>query len=89
VALAIVLQRLYVKSGSIWAVALAHGAMNTTALFGMAVLLQDDRLSRLIHGPTGVVGLLVIAPVAVWLWFAKSPPHPPRWGAALSPSGSH
>jgi CAAX protease family protein len=64
----ILLQYFYSRSGSIFAVALAHGVMNWTATTVMDFFVVDKEFSLLVHGPTGLIGLAVIGPVAAWIY---------------------
>ena len=73
-ALGILLDALYVKTGSIWAPALAHGAVN--ACSGLPLLLLDPAYTdRLTVGPVmiGVIGGLPLLLLALFVLLKKAP----------------
>ena len=64
---------LYEKSGTIWAPALFHGAINATASLPLMVCLADTGSARLLGpAPIGILaGLPFLAVAAVLLWREK------------------
>lgn len=75
-ALGILLSLLYDKTGSIWAPALAHGAVNAAAGIG-ALFLVPGNSSRLL-GPTlfGLVAGIPLFALAAWVLLRKPAPEP-------------
>ena len=73
-ALGILLSWLYDRAGSIWAPALAHGAVNATA--GIGVMFLDPRFTSFILGPTpaGLVAGIPLFALAAWLLMRKDRP---------------
>ena len=73
-AMGILLDALYVKTGSLWAPALAHGAVN--ACSGLPLLLLDPAYTdRLTVGPAmiGVIGGLPLLLLALFVLLKKAP----------------
>ena len=66
ICMGIILQYFYQRSGSVFAVAFCHGVLNKISAGAMALFLKDP--DTLLFGPTGVVGLLVMGPVAIGLY---------------------
>jgi len=64
----IILQYLYFKSKSIFVSAIAHGAMNWTASNFIMFVLSDSDYNKLIYGPTGIIGILIFAVTAYFLY---------------------
>lgn len=55
----IILQYFYVRSGSVFCVAICHGVINwTSTVFGL-FFLETDNSNPLLHGPAGIVACLV------------------------------
>jgi membrane protease YdiL (CAAX protease family) len=73
-ALGILLSFLYDKSGSIWAPALAHGAVNAAAGIGILFLRAD--VTSLFPGPTpfGLVAGIPLFALAAWALLRKPEP---------------
>ena len=72
-AMGILLDALYVKTGSLWAPALAHGAVN--ACSGLPLLLDPAYTDRLTVGPAmiGVIGGLPLLLLALFVLLKKAP----------------
>jgi uncharacterized protein len=66
ICLSVILQHIFRKSRSVFAVALAHGAMNKVAVVGISLLIYDERVSRMLFGPTGLVGLALLTPISIY-----------------------
>ena len=73
-ALGVLLDGLYVKTGSIWAPALAHGAVNACSGLPL-LLLKPSYADRLTVGPLpiGVIGGLPLMLAALFILLKKSP----------------
>lgn len=73
VALGILLSFLYEKTNSIWAPALAHGAINAAA--GIAMYFLPIGTTAMILGPTplGLVGGIPLFALAAWICFKHQP----------------
>ena len=63
----IIIQYFYARSGSIFVAAMAHAALNKTAM-SMSFVLNKDHYNTLLYGPTGVAGILLFSVVAVYLY---------------------
>ena len=72
-ALGVLLSFLYEKAGSIWAPALAHGAVNAAAGLGTMFLRAD--VTSLFPGPTpfGLIAGIPLFALAAWVLLRKSP----------------
>jgi membrane protease YdiL (CAAX protease family) len=64
----IILQTLYVRSGSIFPVALAHGITNQVCALTLGIVLVDAQYSDLLDGPAGVVALVILVIPAVYCY---------------------
>ncbi|WKZ38339.1 MAG: CPBP family intramembrane metalloprotease [Anaerolineales bacterium] len=62
----IIIQFIYQASGSIFSAALAHGIINWTGTTVMLFLVEENKINMFLEGPTGIVGLIVVAPVAFY-----------------------
>jgi hypothetical protein len=70
----ILLHALRRVSGSIFPCALAHGAMNQIATLMLVLFVRQDRFIDVLHGPAGLIGLLILLPPAIWTWrFMRGP----------------
>ncbi len=71
-AMGILLEWLYEKTGSIWAPALAHGAFNAVAIVP-ALVLDVEYVGLAILGPLpiGAIGMLPMLALAVWVLLAE------------------
>ena len=65
--LGIILQYLYIKSGSVFAVALAHGSLNWTATTFMSFFIVKENMNYLLHGPTGIIGIIIFDIIGFYL----------------------
>ncbi len=63
----IVFQYYYFKSKSIIVAALAHAALNKSAM-SMSFLIADDGYNKLLYGPTGIIGILLFSIFAFYLY---------------------
>jgi membrane protease YdiL (CAAX protease family) len=72
IAMSILLQAAYAASRSIFVPALAYGMLNQLAGAGMALLVVAPAWIDWLHGPAGLIGLLVTAVPAAWI-FARRP----------------
>lgn len=64
VPLSVILSWLRLRSGSVFPPSIAHGAINAQAGFDLLALTRADPL---VGPPTGIVGIIPFAAVAVWL----------------------
>ena len=64
----LIFARLYERSKSIIPIALAHGVLNWVGTTAFDFILDFDPNLDLFFGPTGLIGLVVLVPVAVWLY---------------------
>lgn len=72
ICLGIIFQWSYRLGCSILAPAFVHGVLNKTGGTWHDFTFQSDNLNTLIHGSTGVIGVIVLVPIA-WLIYAKYP----------------
>src|SRR5699024_11479168 len=57
----IILYYFYRQSGSIITVALCHGMLNKTASTVDMIFVDYKTMQPVIHGPTGIIGIVIIA----------------------------
>ena len=55
----VILQYVYLKSGSIFVVALCHGSLNSTTTAFMDFLMNEEKIDPIIHGSTGIIGIII------------------------------
>jgi len=65
--LGIIIQYLYKKSNSVFVAALAHAALNKSAM-SMSFVLTEENYNTVLYGPTGVIGILVLSLTAFILY---------------------
>ena len=63
----IINQYFYVKSKSVFVAALAHAALNKSAMT-MTFLLSVESYNTLLYGPTGIIGIVIFGIVAIYLY---------------------
>lgn len=68
IALGVLLQTVYVRSRSIFPVALCHGLTNQFGMLTASLLMADDRMRDLVDGPAGVVALAILALPAAYCY---------------------
>lgn len=64
----IILYYFYRRCGSIVSVALCHGVLNQTASTINMLFVDTETLQPMIHGPTGIIGIIIIAIIAFILY---------------------
>lgn len=69
ICLSVIFQWAQWKSGNVFAPAIMHGAVNQTAGIITMLAFSQQVFNPVIHGLTGIVGLVILAPVAVVLYF--------------------
>jgi membrane protease YdiL (CAAX protease family) len=63
----IIIQYFYFRSKSIFVAALAHAALNKSAM-SMAFVIDKDNYNTLLYGPTGIIGIILFYFVAIYLY---------------------
>ena len=63
----IIIQYFYYKSKSIFVAALAHAALNKSAM-SMSFVIDKANYNTLLDGPTGIAGIILLYTVAAWLY---------------------
>ena len=75
-AMGVLLSFLYDRAGSIWAPALAHGAINAAAGLGAMFLRADTESLFLGPTPFGLIAGVPLFALAAWVLLRKQPPQP-------------
>jgi membrane protease YdiL (CAAX protease family) len=65
--LGIIIQYYYVKSKSIFVAALAHAALNKSAM-SMSFMLSSESYDTTLYGPTGIIGIIILSITAFILY---------------------
>jgi membrane protease YdiL (CAAX protease family) len=63
----IIIQYFYFRSKSIFVAALAHAALNKSAM-SMAFVIEKHNYNTLLYGPTGIIGIILFYIVAIYLY---------------------
>jgi len=66
--LGIIFQFIYYKTRSIIITAIAHGAVNWAGSTFSSFILVKENYNTLIHGPTGIVGIVILSIIAYYLF---------------------
>jgi len=70
ISLGIIFQYFYLKSKSVFVVAITHGILNQFVNTVMMLFFDDSKINYILHGATGIIGITIFSVIA-WLIYKK------------------